>query len=158
MELHRSDRICDFQLSYEFLRYVIAKRSDNLAFVLIAVSDIELANASKRLIITTERLIPNEEIEARPTLTRIPGYLVDAVCLAQYGAYPGTMPYEYFSDEDHLKEWLSVEKQPEQFKEFLDRYIFKCKDHEEYVMKNGGLKKMQALRAKELLLGEGDES
>lgn len=124
----------------------------NCRFRGISVSDIDLAAASKRVIITTERLIPHEEIERNPSATRIPYHWVDAVCEVQYGAYPGTMPYEYFSDEEHLKEWLSVEKEPDNFKAFLKRNIYQCKDHEEYVAKNGGLKKMRDLRAKELLL------
>jgi glutaconate CoA-transferase subunit A len=77
---------------------------------------------------------------------------VDAVCEVPYGAYPGTMPYEYFSDEDHLKEWLSMEKDDIKFKEFLDRNIYNCKDHEEYINHNGGMAKIRELRAKELLL------
>ncbi|MCP4123684.1 MAG: CoA transferase subunit A, partial [Bacteroidetes bacterium] len=72
----------------------------NSRFRGIAVSDLDLASASKRLIITTERLISNEEIKRDPTDTDIPYHLVDAVCEVPYGAYPGTMPYEYFSDED----------------------------------------------------------
>lgn len=124
----------------------------NCRFKGIAVSDIDLANASKRLIITTERLIPAEEIRRDPTATRIPYHIVDAVCEVPYGAYPGTMPYEYFSDEAHLKEWLTVEKDPESFKDFLQNNIYGCKDHEEYVLRNGGIKKMLELRSKEMML------
>lgn len=124
----------------------------NARFRGIAVADIDLANASKRLIITTERLIPGDEIKRDPSATRIPYFLVDAVCEVPFGAYPGTMPYEYFSDEAHLKEWLNVEKDPEQFKAFLAKNIYTCKDHEEYIARNGGTRKMLELRAKELLL------
>lgn len=124
----------------------------NCRFRGITVSDIDLANASRRLIVTAERLIPNEEIRRDPSATKIPFYLVDAVCEVPYGAYPGTMPYEYFSDEEHLKEWLAVEREPERFKEFLKRNIFDCRDHFQYIEKNGGLAKMRRLRAKEFLL------
>jgi glutaconate CoA-transferase subunit A len=124
----------------------------NCRFRGIAVADIELANASKRLIITTERLIPTDEIRQDPSATQIPYHLVDAVCEVPYGAYPGTMFGEYFSDEEHLRQWLSVEKEPEKFRAFLDRNIYDCKNHEEYIRRNGGLAKMQYLRAKELLL------
>ena len=124
----------------------------NSRFKGIAVSDLDLANATKRLIITTEKLIRNDEITRDPSLTRIPYLLVDAVCEVPFGAYPGTMPDEYFSDEDHLKEWMTVEKDPEKFKEFLQRNIFECQNHEEYIAKNGGSKKMRELRSKELLL------
>lgn len=124
----------------------------NCRFRGIAVADIELANASKRLIITTERLIPTDEIRQDPSATQIPYHLVDAVCEVPYGAYPGTMFGEYFSDEEHLRQWLSVEKEPEKFRAFLDRNIYGCKNHEDYIRRNGGLAKMQSLRDKELPL------
>jgi len=118
----------------------------------ISISDLDLARATKRLIITTERLISNEEIRRDPSLTSIPFYLVDAVCEVRYGAYPGNMPYEYFSDEEHLQEWLKAEQDPEVFKEFLKRNIYDCKDHAEYIELHGGIEKMNELRAKEFLI------
>ena len=126
----------------------------NSKFKGIAVADLDLANATRRLIITTEKLIRNDEITRDPSLTRIPYLLVDAVCEVPFGAYPGTMPDEYFSDEDHLREWMAVEKDPVKFKEFLNRNIFECNDHDDYINKNGGPKRMRELRAKELLLHE----
>ncbi len=77
---------------------------------------------------------------------------MDAVCEVPYGSYPGNMPYEYYSDEEHLKEWLTVEKDPEELKKFLDKNIYGVKDFEEYVEINGGIKKMQDLRDKEYLV------
>jgi len=128
----------------------------NSRFRGIAVSDLDLASAAKRLIITTEKLISNEEIKRDPTDTDIPFHLVDAVCEVPFGAYPGTMPYEYFSDEEHLKEWLTVDRDPEKFKEFIQRNIYDCDNHEDYINLNGGSKKMRDLRAKELLLFKED--
>lgn len=124
----------------------------NARFKGIAVSDIELAHASKRLIITTERLVSHDEICREPAMTQIPFFIVDAVCEVPYGAYPGGMPYEYFSDEIHLKEWLEAEKDEEVFKEFLSREIYGCVDHNDYLNRHGGLRRMTALRAMEFLL------
>ncbi len=118
----------------------------------ILIMDGDLSKAAKRLIITTERLISNDEIRRDPTSTSIPFYLVDAVCEVRYGAYPGTMAYEYFSDEEHLREWLNVQKDPEEFRRFLARNIYECPDHYEYIRRNGGIEKMNMLRQKELLL------
>jgi len=118
----------------------------------ILIMDGDLSKAAKRLIITTERLISNDEIRRDPTSTSIPFYLVDAVCEVRYGAYPGTMAYEYFSDEEHLREWLNVQKDPEEFRGFLARNIYECPDHYEYIRRNGGIEKMNKLRQKELLL------
>jgi glutaconate CoA-transferase subunit A len=117
----------------------------------ISVADLELARASKRLIITTERLIDNQQIRSDPDRTAIPYYLVDAVVQVPYGSYPGNMPYEYFSDEDHLKKWLTVEKDSEAFKEFLDRYIYGVADFDEYLQLCGGLKRLRELRDQECL-------
>lgn len=124
----------------------------------ILKSDNDLARASKRLIITCERLITNEEIRRSPTETTIPYFLVDAVCEVPYGNYPGNMVYEYFSDEEHLQEWLKAEEDPISFNKFLQRNIYDCKDHHEYIIKNGGMEKMLRLRTIEHLIHKESHS
>ena len=62
-----------------------------------SVSDWFVARAAKKVIVTCERVISNEEIRSNPTATVIPFYCVDAVCEVPYGSYPGNMPYEYSS-------------------------------------------------------------
>jgi glutaconate CoA-transferase subunit A len=128
-----------------------ADKYGNARFRGITVSDIDVANCTKRLIITAERIIEHEEFRRNPDSTMIPYYLVDAVVSSPWGAYPGTMPYEYFSDEDHLREWLSAEKDPEVFKKFLDKNIYSCRNHFQYIEKNGGLEKMAHLHELETL-------
>ena len=54
--------------------------------------------------------------------------------------------------EEHLKEWLTVDKDLDQFNAFLKRNIFDCKDQEDNIAVNGGSKKMRELRAKEIVL------
>ncbi len=112
----------------------------------ISVADLELARAAKHVIITTERLVGNHVIRLNPTRTVIPFYLVDAVIEVPYGSYPGNMAYEYFSDEDHLKQWLKVEKDPDEFAKFLDKYIYNVSAFEEYLELCGGFAKMKELR------------
>jgi len=73
----------------------------------------ELARASKRLIISAEEIIPNEEIRKRPQDTIIPYYLVDAVVEAPFGSHPGEMCYVYERDEEQIKEWVEASKTPE---------------------------------------------
>jgi glutaconate CoA-transferase subunit A len=62
------------------------------------------------------------------------------------------MPGEYFSDEEHLREWLDAEKDPDEFKAFVNKNIYDCINHEEYINRNGGMEKIKQLRKKELLL------
>ena len=118
----------------------------------VNVADSDLARAAKRLIVTCERLVRTDEIRRDPTATAIPFYCVDAVCEVPYGSYPGNMAYEYFSDEEHLRRWLSVEEDPKEFKQFVGEMIHGVKDFGEYLTKCGGLTRLQMLRRKEWLL------
>ncbi len=120
-----------------------------------SVADFDIARAAKRLIITCERLIPHDDIRQDPSRTAIPFYCVDAVCEVPFGSYPGNMPYEYFSDEDHIRHWLDVESDLEQYQAFLDKYIFGVNDFADYLQLCGGLPRMQELRRQEFLLHQG---
>ena len=122
-----------------------------------SVADFDLARAAKRLIVTCERLIPNDDIRQEPTLTAIPFYCVDAVCEVPYGSYPGNMPYEYFSDEEHIKLWLDVERDLERYQNFLESFVFGVRDFHEYLERCGGLRRMQELRRQEFLLQQFDK-
>ncbi len=129
-----------------------ADRFGNCRISGTTVADLELARAAKRVIITCERLITTDEIRRDPNRTVIPFFCVDAVCEVPFGSYPGNMPGEYFSDEDHLRRWLEVEKEIDGFKRFLDEFIFGVADFGVYLTKCGGLPRLQELRRQELLL------
>lgn len=51
--------------------------------------DFEGINASKRVIITTEKIVESDVIRRDPNRTIIPGFRVNAVVEQPYGAYPG---------------------------------------------------------------------
>jgi glutaconate CoA-transferase, subunit A len=118
----------------------------------VSVADLDVARAAKRVIITCERLIPNDVIRQDPTLTVIPFFCVDAVCEVPFGSYPANMAYEYFTDEAHLHMWLEAETDMATFREFLERYVFGVSNFLEYLERSGGLKRLQELRAEEFLL------
>lgn len=118
----------------------------------ILVADDDIAKASKHVIITTEKIIDHEEIRREPGKTIIPFWCVDAVIEVPFGSYPGNMPGEYYSDEEHLAEWLKTEKNPEEFAAFIRKNIIETKDFYEYLQLNGGLQKIQKLHQTEHLL------
>lgn len=120
-----------------------------------SVADFDLARAAKHLIVSCERLIPSDEIRRDPSRTVIPFYCVDAVCEVPYGSYPGNMPYEYFSDERHLRAWLDAEADEARYRDFLDRYLFGVNDFAGYLERCGGLPRLQELRREEFLLHRG---
>jgi 3-oxoacid CoA-transferase subunit A/glutaconate CoA-transferase subunit A len=117
----------------------------------IMVEDFELARAARRIILTTEEIIPAEQIRSEPWRTVIPFYLVDAVVEVPYGAHPCQMPYRYYFDEDHLREWLTRSKTHEGTHEYFQEYIFGVDDFDGYLNKIGGLKKLQSLKLVEQL-------
>ncbi len=121
-----------------------------------SVSDRDLARAAKRLIISCERLISTEEIRSDPTATVIPFYCVDAVCHVPYGSYPGNMPYDYYSDEQHLREWLTVERDHASYLEFIERLIFSTVNFDEYLRRCGGIERLPRLRRQELYPDQPD--
>lgn len=128
-----------------------ADKYGNAVYKGISVADHELSRAAKRLIITTERLVDESEIRDDPTCTSIPFYMVDAVVEVPYGSYPGNMPYLYFSDEEHLAQWMRVEKDPDEFRKFLEEYIYGVDDFAEYVELCGGAERIEQLRKIELV-------
>ena len=117
----------------------------------IAIADYDVARASKHLIVTTEHLVSTDEIRKDPLRTLAPYWMVDAVCHVRYGGYPGNMPYEYYSDEEHLAEWIEAEKDEATLAAFLSKYIYGTKNFEEYLALKGGEKRIAELVALEPL-------
>jgi acyl CoA:acetate/3-ketoacid CoA transferase alpha subunit len=115
------------------------------------IEDRELAMAAKRLIITSEEIVSEDEIRRAPDRTVIPHFLVDAVCEVPYGSHPGNMPLLYYSDEEHLAEWLYLSRTEEGVKDYLDKYVFSVEDFTEYIELVGGEEKMEYLRRLEAL-------
>lgn len=113
------------------------------------VADIPLARAAKRLIVSCERLISNDEIRRDPSQTLIPYFCVDAICEVPFGSYPGNMPYEYFSDEAHLREWLEVEEDAAGYLEFATRLIFDTANFDEYLDRCGARERLPELQRME---------
>ena len=93
----------------------------------------EISRACKRLIISAEEIVPTEEIRKYPDRTLIPYYLADAVVHAPYGSHPGETAYIYGRDEPAIKEWVEMSKTAEGAKEYLDKYVYGVKNHEEYL-------------------------
>jgi hypothetical protein len=94
---------------------------------------LEMARASKRLIVSAEEIIATDEIRRYPELTHIPYYLVDAVVHAPFGSYPGEMPYLYGRDEAILREWVESSKTAEGSRAYLRKYVHDLKDHQAYL-------------------------
>ncbi len=112
----------------------------------ITVADWDLSRASKRVIVSAERIVSTDEIRSDPNATAIPAFCVDAVCHVPYGSYPGNMAGEYFSDEVHLKAWLDAEQDVAAYCAFLDKYLYGVDCFEDYLEICGGEERLAELR------------
>jgi glutaconate CoA-transferase, subunit A len=106
-----------------------------------------ILKASKRVILTTDELISNEEIRRAPGRTTVPGYFVDAVVHLPYGAHPCASHGRYFLDEEHLREYLAAASTDAGFASYTQRYVTAPGDsHERYLEAVGGRKRLTPLR------------
>ena len=96
-------------------------------------SALEMARACKRLIISTEEIIPTEDIRKYPDRTIIPYYLVDAVVHAPFASHPGEMAYVHGRDEAGVREWIEASQTAETAAAYMDKYIFGLPDHQAYL-------------------------
>jgi 3-oxoacid CoA-transferase subunit A/glutaconate CoA-transferase subunit A len=112
----------------------------------ITIEDFELARAARRLVLTTEEIIPHEEIQRQPWRTVIPFYLVDALVEVPFGAHPTEMPTVYYFDEEHIAHWLEVSKTPEGIAQYFEEYVFGVPDYQAYLEKIGGRRRMEELK------------
>ncbi len=68
-----------------------------------------------------------------------------------YGAHPCLMPYRYYFDEGHIKDWMTRSKTVEGTAEYFDEYVFGVEAFEDYLTKVGGLRKLHQLKMVEQL-------
>jgi glutaconate CoA-transferase subunit A len=110
-----------------------ADRYGNAQIEGISGFGIEMARASKRVILSAEEIISTDEIRKYPDRTAIPYYLVDAVVHAPFGSHPGEMAYVYGRDEPVIRDWVESSKTIEGAQAYMEKYVYGVKDHQEYM-------------------------
>jgi glutaconate CoA-transferase, subunit A len=91
--------------------------------------DVEMAKAAKRVIVTCEEVVPRDQIVANSHMTKLPGYYVDAVIKAPFGAHPTSHIPRYAMDAWELMDYAGAAG-TDQFGEYVDR--IRSESEEEY--------------------------
>ncbi|WP_457590827.1 CoA transferase subunit A [Geoglobus sp.] len=115
------------------------------------VATLETAMASKKVIISAERIVETIEFRKEPNMTIIPYYLVDAVVHAPFGAYPGGTQGYYEMDAEHYL-MLSSIKEEDDMQKYLEEYIYSVDNHDEFLEKRVGMEKLRELVKKAQIL------
>ena len=121
-----------------------------------AVNDLAVAAATRKLIITAEEIVPENDIRYNKQGQIIPFFYADAVVEMPFGAVPGNMPgYYYWSRQwwEKLIRYGGVSD--ENMKAFLDEWVLGTKDQFEFVDKLGGAKWIAEAR-RQTKAAEGD--
>jgi len=74
------------------------------------------------------------------------------VVLAPFGGHPGAVPGLYDADFGHVNEFLKAEKDPAAMEKYLDKYVYSCKNHQDYLDRIGR-SKLEELMKKEIREG-----
>ena len=88
--------------------------------------DIDLAMAANRVILTTERIVSNDQIRRAPDQTKIPFMAVDAVVETPFGSAPHECYGLYEPLFRHLYGYAAqIRQDPEErVREYLERYFY----------------------------------
>jgi glutaconate CoA-transferase subunit A len=106
----------------------IADKKGNTIISKPYVADILMARASKKVVVTAEKVV--DRLDREP---HIPYFEVTAVVEVPYGAHPTALYPDYTYDKDHMGEYVRLARDPDNFQQYLDKYVFGPKSHEEYL-------------------------
>jgi glutaconate CoA-transferase subunit A len=97
--------------------------------------DIDLAMAANRVILTTERIVSNDQIRRAPDQTNIPFMAVDAVVEAPFGSAPHECYGLYEPLFGHLDAYAAqLRRDPDEgIRIYLDRYFYAPNSWAEYL-------------------------
>jgi glutaconate CoA-transferase subunit A len=97
--------------------------------------DIDLAMAANKVILTTERIVSNDQIRRAPDQTKIPFFAVDAVVEVPFGSAPHECSGLYEPFFEHMDYYTALANgDPEAgMQEYLDRYVREPKSWNDYL-------------------------
>lgn len=97
--------------------------------------DIDLAMAANRVILTTERIVSNDQIRRAPDQTKIPFFAVDAVVELPFGSAPHECYGAYEPMMRHMEYYVeTVNKDPVKgMQEYLDRFVYGPKSWNDFL-------------------------
>jgi len=116
--------------------------------------DIDLAMAAKQVILTTERIVSNDQIRRAPDQTKIPFFAVEAVVEVPFGSAPHECSGQYepmFKHMDYYTQLVNAE--PEKgMQDYLNRYVYEPKTWSDYLNMIGLKDLLEASRGGRSLL------
>ena len=110
-----------------------------------AAGELEATRSTKNNIVTVERIVPHDQIASyiptqfkRSYLPTIPEFRTRAIVEAPFGAHPSSLTGVTVADNEfigmHAKAGRArLKGDPEPWGKFLDRYVYGCRTHSDYL-------------------------
>jgi glutaconate CoA-transferase subunit A len=113
--------------------------------------DIDLAMAANKVILTTERIVSNDQIRRAPDQTKIPFFTVDAVVELPFGCAPHECYGVYEPMIRHMQYYVGlVNSEPvDGMRQYLERFVYGPKSWNEFLAMIGTDQLLEAARAGE---------
>jgi len=113
--------------------------------------DIDLAMAANKVILTTERIVSNDQIRRAPDQTKIPFFAVDAVVELPFGCAPHECYGVYEPMLRHMEDYVAlVNDDPVKgMQQYMERYVYGPKSWSEFLALIGIEELLEAARAGE---------
>ena len=113
--------------------------------------DIDLAMAANKVILTTERIVSNDQIRRAPDQTKIPFFAVDAVVELPFGCAPHECYGVYEPMIRHMQYYVElVNSEPvDGMRQYLERFVYGPKSWNEFLAMIGTDQLLEAARAGE---------
>jgi acyl CoA:acetate/3-ketoacid CoA transferase alpha subunit len=83
--------------------------------------DVEMAKAAKKVIVTCEEVVPRSKVAENAHMTKLPGYYVDAVIEAPFGAHPTSHVPAYSADPWQILDYVAAAATPDTTQHYVDR-------------------------------------
>ncbi|MGI6413093.1 MAG: CoA transferase subunit A [Syntrophomonadaceae bacterium] len=116
-----------------FIHVQFADKSGNAQIWGVGINDDLIARAAQKVVITCEKIIPSSEIRKIPGMTAIQSYCVAGVVEVPFGSHPLGVAGFYWTDMPFRKELQQMATSHEGIVEWLDKWVYGVKDHNEYV-------------------------
>jgi glutaconate CoA-transferase, subunit A len=110
--------------------------------------DVDMARAARKVIVSAERIVPREEIAARPETTMLPHFAVDAVVEAPFGAHPAECYGLYEADFAHFDAYTEEVRDAgvDGARRYVERNVYARADFAEF-LEGVGHERLDALSA-----------
>jgi glutaconate CoA-transferase subunit A len=120
----------------------------NAQFDGLQFMDIDLAMAANKVILTTERIVSNDQIRRAPDHTKIPFFCVDAVVEVPFGSMPHECYGVYEPASQHMEDYVAqVNGDPVKgMLDYLDKYVYGPKSWNDFLSMIGVDELMDAVQ------------